>query len=155
MGYCSNKIWWVWEVFLQLHRFLCDFLALESQKPNFQDFEEKNFALKVHHSMSKTYITVNGIRQYCCGDYQNHLSDSYLECSKDNENLRFLVARSNVTQGKTLIRVYGMRLWFWSSVNRKIEIIFSKDCVENARCSCPGEKRSTECSCGCSVEIHC
>lgn len=91
-------------------------------------------------------LKMEDIRRYCCGDYPIHLSERYLEFSKDNKSLRFLVAKNKVPRGKILVRVYGMRSRFRSSVNRKIEILFSKNGVEDTLCTCPGGNRSTGCA---------
>ena len=89
---------------------------------------------------------MESIRAYACGDYPIHLSERYLEYSKDNQELRFLVAKSKVPRGKTLIRVYGMKSRFKSSINRTLEILFSKTGVVDTWCRCPGGKRSTGCA---------
>ena len=91
-------------------------------------------------------LTIDNIREFCCGSYPIDLSERYLEYSKDNESLRFMVATNKVPRGKTLIRVYGVRSRFRNSVNRRVEILFSKDSVVDTICTCPAGKRSMGCA---------
>ena len=86
------------------------------------------------------------VRRYCCGDYPINLSERYIHFWEDTDGeVKFMVTKT-LRGGKTLIRIRGIKSRFLGSVNRTVEILFSKTCILDTLCTCPGGKRNTGCA---------
>ena len=92
-------------------------------------------------------LDLNDVRKYCCGWYPINLSQRYLQYSREKGGMRLMVTRSrHVRNGWVLIRVRGISSRFRNSKKRTVEILFSKDSIEDTRCTCPGGLRNTGCA---------
>ena len=92
------------------------------------------------------FLDMDDVRKYCCGGYPIDLSERYMRFSDDSDGVvRFLVTKT-LSRGRTLIRVRGIKSRFRNSVNRTVEILFSKTFILDTRCTCPAGRRSTGCA---------